>query len=257
MPFVNVKGVKTHYYSKGEGKKHHILFIHGSGRNHTMWKAQVDHLGAKYHAMTIDLMGHGESEIVIDPFLITIKTYTDFVNDFLGALNIKKIILCGMSLGGGICIQFCLDYPEKIECLGLINTGAKLGVNPELLSKLRKDFRKRIEDGVTSSIDNQKERVPPTRPKKRALETDPAVALADWEACNKFDSRDRISEIKKPTIIIGGSEDVMTPVWFHTYLHEKLENSTIKIIKGAGHATMLQKPKEVNMILSDFLEKNL
>jgi pimeloyl-ACP methyl ester carboxylesterase len=204
-------------------------------------------------------MGHGKSEISIPPSQISIKRYTDFANGFLEALNIGKVTLIGQSLGGAVCIQFCLDFPEKVACLVLINTGAKLGVNPQLLSMLRKDFSKALRTGLENIL-GQKGATQITRANavtKDMLETDPAVGLADFEACNKFDSREKLSQIRKPTLIIGGRKDLMTPPWFHHYLHEKIENSTLRIIESAGHLSMIEKPEEFNAILSEFLERHL
>jgi len=259
MPFVNVDGLKTFYESVGGG--HPILFIHGSGGNHLVWRSQLDYFGERYRAIAIDLMGHGKSEISIHPSRISIKLYTDFVKGFLEALNIEKVTLIGQSLGGAICIQFCLDFPEKVACLGLINAGAKLGVNPQLLSMLRKDFSKASRMGLENILGQKLEGTAQIRGAnavtKEMLETDPAVGLADFEACNKFDSREKLSQIRKPTLIIGGSKDVMTPPWFHHYLHAKIENSTLRIIEGVGHLSIIEKPEEFNAILSEFLERHL
>jgi pimeloyl-ACP methyl ester carboxylesterase len=206
-------------------------------------------------------MGHGKSEISIPPSQISIKRYADFVNGFLETLNIEKATLIGQSLGGAVCIQFCLDFPEKVVCLGLINTGAKLGVNPQLLSMLRKDFSKALRMGLENILGQKPEEATQIRRDnavtKDMLETDPAVGLADFEACNKFDSRKKLSQIRKPTLIIGGSKDLMTPPWFHHYLHEEIENSTLRIIEGVGHLSMIEKPEEFNAILSEFLERHL
>ena len=89
------------------------------------------------------------------------------------------------------------------------------------------------------------------------LTTDPAIGLADFEACNKFDSRKQLSQISKPTLIVGGSEDLLTPPWFQQYLHDRIENSILEIIEGAGHFSMAEKPKEFNATLIDFLERHL
>lgn len=256
MPFVNVGGLKTFYESKGKG--HPMLFIHGSARNHSVWEHQLNTFGEKYHAIAIDLMGHGKSEISIPPSQISITRYSNFVNNFLETLNIEKIVLIGQSLGGAVCIQFCLDFSEKVECLGLINTGAKLLVNPQLLSMLKEDFGA-LRRGLEILFGQKGEETDQIRllraMTKEMLKTDPAVGLADFEACNKFDSREKLSRICKPTLIVGGSEDVLTPPWYHHYLHEKIENSTLRIIEGVGHYSMVEKPEEFNVILSEFLEK--
>jgi pimeloyl-ACP methyl ester carboxylesterase len=237
-----------------------LLFIHGSSGNHLVWKYQLDYFGGRYHAIGIDLIGHGKSEIFISPSQISIKLYSDFVNSFLEALDIEKITLIGQSLGGAVCIQFCLDSPQKVECLGLVNTGAKLGVNPQLLSMLREDFRA-LGMGLETILGQERGETDQTRRKQEVteemLKTDPAVGLADFEACNNFDSREKLSRIRKPTLIVGGSEDVLTPPWYQHYLHEKLENSTLRIIEGVGHYSMFENPDVFNAILSKFLERHL
>ena len=237
-----------------------MLFIHGAAGNHRIWQLQLNHFGKMYRAIAIDLMGHGESEISIPPTQISMEEYTDFVNEFLAALGIEKVALIGHSMGGAICIQFCLDFPEKVGCLGLINTGAKLGVNPYLLSALRKNFRETLEVGfIDISGQRHREAVPliVEEIRKEMLKTDPAIGFADFWACNRFDSRKRLSEIKKPTLVVGGTEDLLTPPWFQHYLHEKIENSTLKMIEGVGHFSMVEKPDEFNENLTEFLRMHL
>ena len=258
MPFVFVDGLRTFYESIGRG--HPILFIHGSAGNHSVWRYQFDYFGEGYRAIAIDLMGHGRSEISIPPPQISINRYTDFVNSFLEVLNIEKGTLVGRSLGGAVCIQFCLDIPQKVECLGLINTGAKLGVDPQLLSMLRKNFREALKTGFENILGQKHEETDIRDARwviKKMLTTNPAIGLADFEACNEFDSREKLSQINKPTLIIGGSQDMLTPPWFQQYLHEKIENSTLKIIEGAGHLSMTEKPEKFNTILLEFLERYL
>jgi len=176
----------------------------------------------------------------------------------LEVLNIQKATLIGHSLGGAIGIKFCLNLPDKVECLGLVNTGAKLGVNPELLSMLRKDFRKASAAGLETIL-GKSEEADEIRHliTEEMLKTKPAIGLADFEACNRFDSREKLSQIRKPTLIIGGTEDLLTPPWFQHYLHQKIVNSKLRMIEGAGHFSMIEKPEKLNVILSEFLEKHI
>jgi len=258
MPFVVVDGLRTFYESRGRG--HSILFVHGSAGNHSMWSHQLDYFGERYHVIAIDLMGHGKSEIAIHPSSITVELYADFIKSFLAAVNIKKVTLVGQSLGGAVCINFCLLSPEKVQCLGLINTGAKLGVNSTLLSMMRKNFREVLRMGFENTRGQRHENAEKRNISwvlNEMLTTDPAIGLADFEACNKFDSRQQLSQINKPTLIIGGSKDMLTPPWFQQYLHENIEFSILRIIEGAGHFSMTEKPKEFNVTLSKFLKRHL
>ncbi len=258
MAYIVLNGLRTFYESRGEGRS--LLFIHGSAGNHSMWRHQRDFFGSKYRMIAVDLMGHGQSEIIIPATSITIKLYAEFVNSFLEALNIEKATLIGQSLGGAVCLSFCLLFPEKVQCLGLVNTGAKLGVDPTLLSLMRRDFREVLKMGFENTLGQKRKTVEKRDTSwviSEMLKTDPAIGLADFEACNKFDARDQLSQIAKPTKIIGGSEDILTPPWYQQYLHKKIESSELKIIEGAGHFSMIEKPKEFNATIFEFLERHL
>lgn len=256
MSFININGTKTFYRINGNGP-HPILFIHGAACNSSLWKFQLNSFRRKWKVIAIDLMGHGNSAISIPSSEISIKKYADFIDKFLEALNIKDATLIGHSMGGAISIQFCLEHPEKVLSLGLINTGAKLGANPQLLNMLRRDFRKTLAVGLESTL-GKSSRKNDAEVKQmiinEMLKIDPSVGIADFEACDVFDSRESISQIRKPTLIVGGSEDLLTPPWFQQYLHEKIENSILKIIDGAGHFPMVEKPQEFNAVLAAFLK---
>lgn len=254
MPFVDVEGLRTFYESKGKGRP--LLLIHGSACTHSIWRHQLDYFAKRCYVIAVDLMGHGKSEIAISPSQISIRQYVEFVNNFLEALKIQKATLIGHSMGGAIGIEFCLNLPQKVECLGLVNTGAKLGANPELLSTLRRDFRKAITAGLETVLFRSEETDEIRRLiTEELLKTNPAVGLADFEACNRFDSREKLSQIRRPTLIIGGTEDLLTPPWFQQYLHQKIVNSKLKIVEGVGHFSMIEKPEKFNAIASEFLEK--
>ncbi|UCH32290.1 MAG: alpha/beta hydrolase [Candidatus Bathyarchaeota archaeon] len=258
MAYVILNGLRTFYESRGEDRP--ILFIHGSAGNHSMWRHQLDFFGERYRAIAIDLMGHGKSEIAIPISSITIKLYAEFIARFLEALNIDRITLIGQSLGGAICISFCLLFPEKVQCLGLVNTGAKLGVDPTLLSLMRKDFRDVMNMGFENILGQRRKAAEMRNTSwvmSEMLKTAPEIGLADFEACNKFDTREQLSQIAKPTKIIGGSEDILTPPWYQQYLHEKIKSSELKIIEGAGHFSMIEKPEEFNAAILEFLERHL
>ncbi|MEM3442469.1 MAG: alpha/beta hydrolase [Candidatus Bathyarchaeia archaeon] len=256
MPFVNVDGTKTFYRVVGEGH-HPILFIHGAACNSLLWKLQLKHFGKKYRAIAIDLMGHGKSALPIPPSKISINQYADFVKKFLEALNIEGATIIGNSMGGAIAIQFCLNHPEKVISLGLVGTGAKLRVHPQLLQMLRENFQNALATGFENMLGgsgNENNAKIGQAIIKMVLKADPIVGLADFEACNAFDARESLHQIRKPTLIVGGSKDALTPPWFHEYLHKKIENSILKIIDGAGHFPMVEKPREFNAILAEFLE---
>ena len=64
---------------------------------------------------------------------------------------------------------------------------------------------------------------------------------------------DNIAQIKKPALVLCGSEDMMTPPKYSQYLAEKLQRATLRIVDKAGHMAMVEKPFEVNASILKFL----
>lgn len=250
MPFVDVKGLKVHYESKGKG--HTLLFIHGAGSSHLNWKPQIEYLGKDFNAIAIDLPGHGRSEAP-DPPSVSIEWYTGFIKGFLDALDKKSATFIGYSMGGAISIQFCLNYPDCIESLILTSTGAKLGVSPALLSVLKSNFKKAMEMGFLGPKAKKVDKNLLEELKEEVNRLDPKIGVLDFEACNSFDARKRIDEINKPTLVMGASKDAVHPLFWSEYLHEHIKGSKFEVIEG-DTMYMLETPDEVNQILCEFLK---
>lgn len=75
------------------------------------------------------------------------------------------------------------------------------------------------------------------------------------KAMIKHDVTDQLSKIKVPTLIIHGNQDFAIDLKMARLLHEKIPNSTLKIMEGIGHCTMMEKPDEFNKIVLEFLER--
>jgi len=80
------------------------------------------------------------------------------------------------------------------------------------------------------------------------------VALRNFKACDGFDLRGRLGDVEAPTLIIAVSDDKLTPVKWAEYLRDNIKGSRLVVIEGAGHASMLEKPKEFNEALINFIQ---
>ncbi len=79
------------------------------------------------------------------------------------------------------------------------------------------------------------------------------VIRRDFEVCNAFDLMQDVSRITVRSLIIVGDSDVMTPVKYANYLHEKIAGSELRTITQAGHAVMLERPSDFNKAILDWL----
>jgi pimeloyl-ACP methyl ester carboxylesterase len=229
-----------------------LVFIHGSSQNRLFWRSQVQDLVDVANTIAIDLPGHGTSA---GPGNDHVAGYVQAVMDFVDELKIPHPIPCGLSMGGAITLELLMDHGECFPAGILMNTGARLKVNPIIFETIQKDFNKFLESVVAVGI-SAKSDADTLRPV--IWETSacrPEVALGDYQACNRFDVMDRLHLIKTPVLVLTASDDVLTPVKYGLYMAEKIAGAKVHAIEDAGHLSPLEKPYEVNKAVRDFLRQ--
>jgi pimeloyl-ACP methyl ester carboxylesterase len=65
---------------------------------------------------------------------------------------------------------------------------------------------------------------------------------------------DRVGTMGVPTLVVCGSDDMLTPPKYAHFLAEKIEGAQVEIIEGAGHMVMTEKPHEFNRRVMEFLQ---
>jgi pimeloyl-ACP methyl ester carboxylesterase len=196
--------------------------------------------GANLYA--VDLPGHGRSGGEARRSIID---YVEFLSGFLEATGLARTTLVGHSMGGAIAQRFALEHPSKVDRLILVGTGARLRVLPSILEGLLKDFESTVQMmlGYAYSENASEE-----------LANPPHVLHGDFFACDEFDIMDRLGEIRCPTLLICGGQDQLTPPKYSQFLQERIADTRLTIIPGAGHMVMLEKPEEVNHAVEEFLK---
>jgi pimeloyl-ACP methyl ester carboxylesterase len=222
-----------------------IVFIHGAGGNHKVWTYQVKYFK---NSIAINLPGHdgGEGRRSIDE-------YVEYVRDFLDRNGLRNVVLVGHSMGGAIAQKFALKYSEYLRAIVLVCTGARLRVLPKIFELIRDNYPKAVELIVNMAVSRNASQTIKSQVAEELLKANPKVVYGDFEACDKFDMMDQVSNIRVKTLIICGSDDLLTPVKYSKYLNDKIPGSILKIIEGSGHMVMIEKPEEFNSILNDFI----
>lgn len=224
-----------------------LVFIHGAGGNHKIWEYQTKHFK---NAIAVDLPGHGFGE-----GKRTIKEYVEDVKRFCDEKDFKNIVMIGHSMGGAIAQEFALTYPEYLKALVLVGTGAKLRVSPMIFEAIEKGYDYVMELIEKFAFSDKTPMEIKTKVTEEMRKTTLEVLYGDFEACDKFDMTGRISGIKMPTLIICGEDDKLTPVKYSEYLRANIQRSKLEIVIDAGHMVMLEKPKEFNKILDQFIKE--
>ena len=253
MPTVEVEGRAIHYLTGVNGiapGRRNIIFLHGAGSNAFAWQNQRMGLDRGVNTICVDLPGHGQSS---GPGSTSIAEYSQWLLRFIDGLKLTGVIAAGHSMGGGVILEAAISHAEIFEALILVSTGARLKVSAEIFQSLESNFviaaerlvRKCYGPGSSKKLINWG--------LKRLLKELPEVVLADFRACHDFDRMDDVAQIENPALIVCGSEDIMTPPTYSQYLAEKLQRTTLRIVEGAGHMAMVEKPFEVNASILKFL----
>jgi len=253
MPIVKVEERTIHYLTGVNGiapGRRNIIFLHGAGGNGFAWQNQRRGLDRGVNTICVDLPGHGQSA---GPSCTSIGEYSHWLLRFIDSLGLTGVIAAGHSMGGGVILEAAIEYPEMLEALILVGSGARLRVSPEIFQSLESDFNTAAERLLRNSYGPGSSGKLIKWGLAHLLNELPEVVLADFRACDDFDRMDDIAQIKKPALVLCGSEDSMTPAKYSQYLAEKLERATLRIVDKAGHMAMVEKPFEVNASILKFL----
>jgi pimeloyl-ACP methyl ester carboxylesterase len=253
MPILEVGDRAIHFLTGVNGVapgRRSIVFVHGAGGNAFAWQNQRRGLDRGVNTICVDLPGHGQSS---GPGCTSITAYSHWLKRFIDSLGITDVVLAGHSMGGGVILEAAISYPEMSEALILVGSGARLRVSAEIFQGLEKDFKATAEHLVRNCYSPGSSKKLIAWGLEHMLRELPAIVLADFRACHEFDRFKDIAQIKKPALIVCGSEDSMTPPKYSEYLAEKLQRAILRIVDGAGHMAMVEKPFEVNAAIIKFL----
>jgi pimeloyl-ACP methyl ester carboxylesterase len=233
------------------GNQPALVFVHGAGGAATMWLAQLRYFKPKRSTLAPFLPGHGEEG---GPGRERIADYVEDLRGFLDAMQLDRVVLVGLSMGGAISQLFALTHPDRLAGLVLASTGAKLKVLPVIFETLAKDFEGyllmmgQFSFGKSAPEEIKQEVLEETRKQR------PEVIAGDFRACDAFDVRERLSEIRTPTLVLSGAEDLLTPPKYGDLLVERIPGARLVRFPGAGHLLPVEKPEAFNQAVEEFLE---
>ncbi len=268
-------GIDIAFCDEGKGDKT-ILFIHGLANYYPVWKHQIDELKKSCRCIAIDLPGNGLSSRGDFPY--TMFFYAECIVKFIEKMELKNVILCGHSMGGQIAIIISLRHPNLIDKMILVAPAGLEYFNQHEVMLMQHamsfgDFfyadEFHLENTIKQSFyHSQNESSNIISDLKNILKNNKIKEWKDMsiasingmlnEQVNQF-----LSTISTPTLIIFGDKDQLIP---NKLIHfsetpesiaksgtSLIPNSSYKMIKNAGHFVMIEKFKEVNQSMNDWI----
>ncbi|RAL21984.1 alpha/beta fold hydrolase [Thermoflavimicrobium daqui] len=111
-------GCSIHYWLTPNQDAPWLIFLHGAGANHRMFKDQLKSLDEQFAVLLWDARGHGKSRPMGPNF--SIKLLMDDILSIMDKEMINKATFIGQSMGGNVAQEIAFYYPEKVENLILI-----------------------------------------------------------------------------------------------------------------------------------------
>lgn len=253
-----VGDVTLNYRIEGDGEP--LVCIHGVGSYLEAWEGVASRLKGRFTVLTFDLRGHGKSSKIHGRYEID-----DFVTETLALADkagFSTFNLVGFSLGGMIAQRLALTHLERLRNLVLLSTVA--GRTPQertrVLERLAALRAGTPADHHNASLsrwltEDFQERNPETIALLRArdAENDPACYASAYRVLAETDFGGFLDQIRCPTLIATGEDDVGSNPRMARYMHERIPGSKLQILPGLRHSILIEAPELVAHLLGTFI----
>ncbi len=253
IPYFKYFGKQIFYQIRDNNSQKTFIFIHGAGGNSNIWENQF-YLNIDYNIIAIDLPSHNKSNVFP---VLSLDLYVDVIKKFVDYLKPERLILGGHSMGGVVIQEYYFKYPNDISALILCATGGRLRVSQFIFNSIKPNYQAYLNYYRVGAFYRQTSKKIIDNAILETSQIDPEVTYNDFKICDVFNALDKTETIDVPCLIICGKSDEMTPVKYSQYFNNKIINSKLCIIKKAGHNVMLEKPKEVNQAIENFIDNHL
>lgn len=263
MPKTTANGVNYYYEDSGSGPET-LVFAHGLLWSGRMFDAQVAAFKDRYRCITYDFRGQGQTEVTAAGYDMD-TLYEDTVA-LLESLKATPCHFVGLSMGGFIGMRIAIRRPELLKSLILLETTA----DPEpsenipkykLLNMIARWFGfKPVTKPIMKIMFGQKFLTDTTRPELyaemvRQLHANHRIGItrAVMGVIERQGVYDQIDQIKTPTLICVGDQDVATVPAKSERMQARIPNSQLVMIAGGGHTSSVEEPEAINQAIANFL----
>jgi len=225
-----------------------------------MWLEYVTLFSKNYRVITIDLLGHGETDCL--GYVHSMEENANVVDEVLDHLNIQKAIIVGHSMGGYVGLAFAELFPAKIIKLVLQNSTSKEDSAEKKLNRTRaiKAVKQNYANFVSLAIanlfsENNRTRLADEieKVKTQALKTPLQGIVASLEGMKiRKDRENLLKQNLFPTLLVLGKKD---PVLNYDESISQIKNTIAELVSfDDGHMSHIENKEELKKVLLEFFK---
>jgi pimeloyl-ACP methyl ester carboxylesterase len=250
-----------------------VVFVHGLGGQWQNWLENLRRVALERRVVALDLPGFGLSPLPRER--ITIPGYARVVEAFCDGLGLDSVVLVGNSMGGFIGAELTIQFPARVERLGLVSAA---GITTANMYRAPIITLSRAATALTVYTAARHRQIAARRVSRHAalalVARHPSLLAPDlaWEAlikgagkpgfdaalraCIEYDFRDRLPEIGCPTLIVWGENDAVLPAADAHQFERLIPDSRKLLMRDTGHVPQIERPRAFNDALMEFLSES-
>jgi pimeloyl-ACP methyl ester carboxylesterase len=262
MATAAVYGIELYYVESGAGEP--VLLIPGLGATAESFGGIVPRIAERYRSICVDLRGVGRSTASRSDY--TMELWANDLVTLLDHLEIPQALVIGSSLGGCVAQVLAAGHPDRVSSLVLAASFSEVDRALELNYRVRIGLVEAL--GLDSDVfgdyvraalfgrsflDTEAGDADSTMAVAMLRENDPDQYVEHLRALLRFGDCDtpmterirvttRLGEIRCPTLVMCGDEDVLTVPALSARIVEHLPNATLVMQQGCGHANLVEQP---------------
>ena len=230
-----------------------LVLLHGFDASIHWWRPSVPALARQHRVVSIDLLGHGGSAKPRDGY--SMRNQARLVAQAMRRLGVREAIVAGHSMGGNVAVALAESDPRRVRGIVLVDSPARadqsqLGLTANLgfYPLIGPATRRLAPDSVI--YDGMKVGVAPNFELPRSFVQDNRrMTYSSYDKSGTFSDAyvrerpldERLRPLGKPVLVLFGTrEQVLRPGAWRSY--RGVPRTTIRLIAGAGHSPMYEKP---------------
>lgn len=231
-----------------------IVFLHGVGSDKSVWRPQLEYFGRDRRAIAFDYPGYGDSDPA--PKGTTRDDYASAIISGMHELGVDRAHICGLSLGGVVAIA--MHHADTARCASLILADT-FAVHPEGRAIYERSIAasENLRGLAEARVDVLLAQPADPAFRSEVIETmariDPAAYRIGAEAVWLADQRDRAQEIRVPTLVLVGAQDLVTPPELSNELVDLIPDARMQVIERCGHISNGERSDAFNAIVGEFI----
>jgi 3-oxoadipate enol-lactonase len=262
MTYIENQGAKIYWEEHGRGEP--LVLIMGLASTIDMWHRTKPLMAQHYRTILIENRGVGRSDVPPPPY--TIAEMASDIAAVIDAAEIESVRVLGISMGGMIAQEFTLNYPNRVRSLvlGCTNFGGR-EVKPatsDVLAILKARGLMTASEAAwamapyTYDASTPRQRV--EEDLKIRLQWFPTAAgyFGQLGAILSWESRQRLSQINVPTLVIHGETDELVPPENGRMIAELIPNAKLLLLPNTSHIFFTDQPEISHREILNFFREN-